>query len=66
MRNAPEGCPNCRAQIVMYRDGFECSLCGYTSAMWAAFLVSGDLPMYLDSPALLITGDSYQNVEVDL
>jgi hypothetical protein len=67
MRNHPgDSCPNCLAQVVLYRDGFTCSICGYTSKMWAAFLTSAPLPMYADSPALLKTGDSYQVIEVDV
>jgi hypothetical protein len=64
--NAPASCPNCNSQVVLYRDGFECSTCGYTSGMWAAFLVTAPYPMHIDSPALLKTGDSYQVIEVDV
>jgi hypothetical protein len=62
MRSHSEGqCPNCASQVVWWEDGFECSTCFYTSAMWAAFLVSrpNPFPMHTDSPALLKAGDSY-------
>ena len=67
MREGCQGrCPNCLAQVVLYPDGFECTVCAYTSAMWAAFLTTNPLPMHTDSPALLRTGDSYQTVTVDV
>lgn len=51
--NLGGACPNCRAQIVLWDDGFECSICGYTLAMWTAFLGHEEFPLHTDSPALV-------------
>lgn len=68
MREPLDGaCPNCKAQIVLYDWGFECSICSYDHKQWAAFLTSGHspldivaaalakYPMHVDSPALHVS-----------
>lgn len=45
-------CPNCRAQIVIYPWGWECSMCRYTYHQWVRWLASAQFPLHTDSPAL--------------